>query len=489
MTNKYKDTISKIKVDEEFKQKMISDLKLEQEKMNKKESIFMKIKGILIGLVSTVAILAGSGVAYAAFGGTINGVPVIEWLGISFSDKYEEYVEFVPEEEKQVVENDRASLTLQYSLSDDGFIVLDFDLKYKDALIKELKDEHNKREEENEKYARENGEFYVREEYEDLDEDFIKPYNISFNDFYDEEYGWHDINSSYSNIIIDGQNFNIRGREAEKIGVIDKTGEFDVTKMWLLTESELDGKEEFTITLKDPVINYGEDKYEQIEGEFNVNLSKEKTLKDTTSFENDNSSFEYKRLSQKITKVTRTPLQDIIKVTTTITGATEENSYNLDNKDYINEMIDYKVYDESGNRLKAFVQDAELVYEYADGSSYTSIPGEYETNKKLDGGKIIVTTFIVVGRDSDVDTYKIKAYTRNDYLNTIMEYGSHKIDVSSKKVTSEIGKEEYKNIDFYKFLDEDEIIPVYESNYDINETDSMVSEIDDENYVDLTKEF
>ena len=93
MSNKYYETISKIEVSQEFKKKLIANLEKESEVKYKKEGMLMKVKRTIIIIISTLAVLLGSGVAYAALGGTINGVPVLEWMGIKFSDDYVDYVE------------------------------------------------------------------------------------------------------------------------------------------------------------------------------------------------------------------------------------------------------------------------------------------------------------------------------------------------------------------------------------------------------------
>ena len=66
MSNKYYETISKIEVSQEFKKKLIANLEKESEVKYKKEGMLMKVKRTIIIIISTLAVLLGSGVAYAA---------------------------------------------------------------------------------------------------------------------------------------------------------------------------------------------------------------------------------------------------------------------------------------------------------------------------------------------------------------------------------------------------------------------------------------
>ena len=76
MHNKYCETISKIKIDEQFKEKLILNLEQESKeikaeangtKYQKKEGIVIKIKRIVIAVISTLAVLISGGAVYATY--------------------------------------------------------------------------------------------------------------------------------------------------------------------------------------------------------------------------------------------------------------------------------------------------------------------------------------------------------------------------------------------------------------------------------------
>ena len=62
-----------------------------------KNNIKYYIKRVIIIIISILSTLIGSFGVYAATGGKIEGIPVLDWLGNKFSEQYEEY--------KQPVEN------------------------------------------------------------------------------------------------------------------------------------------------------------------------------------------------------------------------------------------------------------------------------------------------------------------------------------------------------------------------------------------------
>ena len=69
MSNKYYDVMSKVKVDKQFKEKLIFNLEQKNQMMNrekegekyKKEGGFMKIKRVIITVISILTIFVSSG--------------------------------------------------------------------------------------------------------------------------------------------------------------------------------------------------------------------------------------------------------------------------------------------------------------------------------------------------------------------------------------------------------------------------------------------
>ena len=85
-----------------------------------------KVKRAITTIVTIIAILAGSITVYAAMGGEIGGKPVIEWLGLKFSDEYENYKIDI---ENQEIGNNETKIELVSTVCDDGYTILEFDVK------------------------------------------------------------------------------------------------------------------------------------------------------------------------------------------------------------------------------------------------------------------------------------------------------------------------------------------------------------------------
>ena len=84
------------------------------------------LKKLITVVVSLMIVLVGSVSVYAAFGGTIAGKPIMEWIGIKFSDEYDNYKENVV---KQEITYNETKVDLISTVCDDAFTILEFDVK------------------------------------------------------------------------------------------------------------------------------------------------------------------------------------------------------------------------------------------------------------------------------------------------------------------------------------------------------------------------
>ena len=84
------------------------------------------MRKIFTVMASMIIVLIGSVSVYAAFGGTIEGKLIFEWIGIKFSDEYEDYKVKV---EGQEITYDQTKIDLVSTVGDEGFTILEFDIK------------------------------------------------------------------------------------------------------------------------------------------------------------------------------------------------------------------------------------------------------------------------------------------------------------------------------------------------------------------------
>lgn len=333
---------------------------------------------------------------YAVCGGTIEGKPVLEWLGIKFSGEYENYKVSV---EGQEIRNNETSIKLANTVCDEGFTVLEFDVKLSDSDKEKLN----------------LGEKMLTEEYmntppEELSltldekEEFIKEFGdqlideiyLSFNTkFITDETGTYLDNINNYDITIDGEYFWLRPRAAQSMTKISNN-EYKVYQLYFLTDKELGDKKEFTISLKNAVIlaNYtqfgSEETYIPLDGEFNVSVSKEKALENTKITESIE-EIKHNDMTKKVDKIIDTPLQTIVKISTVYE--------NVDYKKLSNEIIDkveYNASDENGVILGTYSYETKRLITYSDGRQEEWNPGEIEASGDFENAKMELTEYIII---------------------------------------------------------------------------------------------
>ena len=409
MSNKYYETISKIEVSQEFKKKLIANLEKESEVKYKKEGMLMKVKRTIIIIISTLAVLLGSGVAYAALGGTINGVPVLEWMGIKFSDDYVDYVEPI---ENQILENDEAKVTLESTVCDEGFTILQFRVNISEKVIEKHKED---------------------------DSDFIVNLNcLSFNDpvYYTDGHQETRLNGSNYNLIIDGEEMWVRGSTAQSMERLSDT-EYLVYQMYFLTERHIGDKKEFEITLNDVALGIGED-WIEIDGSFNVKLSKERASNDTKIITPEtNTTLKYKKMEKSIEKIYITPLQNIVKLKTVYKDVDlDDLTYSLDD-DYVG-TIDYLAFNQNENNISAYSTETERKITYEDGTVEESEPGEFEfEGDEFEHATYEIIEYIAIEQNEEINQIDIKAYERLDTDESIKNIMEYKIDLNTNKIEAE----------------------------------------------------
>ena len=409
MSNKYYETISKIEVSQEFKKKLIANLEKESEVKYKKEGMLMKVKRTIIIIISTLAVLLGSGVAYAALGGTINGVPVLEWMGIKFSDDYVDYVEPI---ENQILENDEAKVTLESTVCDEGFTILQFRVNISEKVIEKHKED---------------------------DSDFIVNLNcLSFNDpvYYTDGHQETRLNGSNYNLIIDGEEMWVRGSTAQSMERLSDT-EYLVYQMYFLTEQHIGDKKEFEITLNDVALGIGED-WIEIDGSFNVKLSKERASNDTKIITPEtNTTLKYKKMEKSIEKIYITPLQNIVKLKTVYKDVDlDDLTYSLDD-DYVG-TIDYLAFNQNENNISAYSTETERKITYEDGTVEESEPGEFEfEGDEFEHATYEIIEYIAIEQNEEINQIDIKAYERLDTDESIKNIMEYKIDLNTNKIEAE----------------------------------------------------
>ena len=328
MSNKYQRAIAEIKASDELKEKI--KMKLEQEHLKnvKKEGCIMKLKRGLIAISATLVTLVCSGAVYASVGGTINGIPVVEWLGIKFSPNYANY----EQAQNQFIENEYAKIELQSTICDDGFAILKFNLKIKDR--KKIREQI----------------FFGDWTEEEMDERL--GYMLRFNDILpsgkDGDRNYTTITNN-NNLIINGKKHYING-SAQSINENILNEEYTIYQMWFLTDDKLKNKDKFTIELNNVALDVN-GLYFKFKDSFKIELSKSKARKDTTQIKTNSEKILYKTMQKTLEEVKITPLQNIVKISTSMTGGVYDGVYYRVNDEQLREF-EYVVTDQNGKEYR-----------------------------------------------------------------------------------------------------------------------------------------
>ena len=377
------------------------------------------LKKVLTIVASLIVILLGSIGVYAVIGEKITGKPIIEWLGIKFPDEYADYRQEVT---GQDLSNQETTVSLTGTVCDEGFTILEFDVTLSDEDKEKLKlgekiltDEYMNTPAE-ELGITEEDKQYVIEDYEGKTIDSIE---LSLNNkLITDETGTYLESLNNFTIIIDGEEYWIRPRAAQTATKISDN-QYKIYQLYFLTDKELGDKKEFTISLQDIVLEASDTQYgsEQvfipIDGEFNVSVSKEKTLENTNIFEPDCDDIKYKNFTGKIERVIDTPLQTIIKVSYNYEDISLQTLSQSWREDFV-DILEYNAYDESGESLEILSYEVERKITYADGTTEEWAVGDIGTYLSFYNAEMDITEYLVIEKRENNSKVKVEVREQSD---------------------------------------------------------------------------
>ena len=361
-----------------------------------KNSKINYLKRIITAFISTIVALLGSVTVYAAFGGTIGGRPVFEWAAnIRFSDQYEEYK---VEIEGEHITHNKTTMELISTLCDDSYVLLEFDVKLS----------------EEDKHLMKLGENYITEkDFENLEQMEDEKMKQRLFKHYTEYK--NDINTFYAEF----QDVFINDKEVwlKKLQTVSKISEneYKLYHIFFIADQNWNGKKELKLTLKNCFINtdtirlkgeYGNYKFHYdtegsgenfyMDGEINVDVSKEKALENTKIIVPERTvESNYKNLTKTVEKIEITPMQIIIKVSTKIENVNANNFTNLLN-------MGNNVYDENGEEITSF--NCTLVNKFMHNGKEISEGDLYD----IKGNSTMhISEIIIIEKDESITEFNI----------------------------------------------------------------------------------
>lgn len=418
---------------------------LRNKKSKRKTNLFRKI---LTAMASLLTFLLGSISVYAVFGGTIAGKPVADFFGIKFSEKYDEYV--VPIENQQIA-YDETKIDLVSSMCDKGFTVLKFKvyLSEKDREYLRLdenvftEDELQKKLESNNKSIEESKNNWARmrkynSKYTDeyVNQKIERFANILNHDYENEKASVNTVflalnikNYDYTNrlVIIDDKEIYVSFSTQTVKKISDY--EYDISQIYFLTDKELGDKVEFKMDFKDMALTNQTDMSKipyldnemgvasttpnnsrkiELDGTFSAILSKEKALEDSREIKVDDKTINYERLSAKINQVTVTPMQVIIELDVNLNNISMQtlSGYGRMSENSV-EYRGMNIYDKDGKKIDCGGREIKRVIQYSDGTIEEWAPGDIGTYKDFKNAKLQLTEYVYFPTNDNLDNLKL----------------------------------------------------------------------------------
>lgn len=461
------------KVDKKIKRKFQEDNYIPETTKNVINNILRQNRNVIINvksnktnilrklitiMASVIVVFIGSISVYAAFGGTISGKPVFEWIGIKFSDQYEDYK--VDVEGQEVIYNE-TKIELSSTVCDDGFAIFEFDVKLSkedkeylrigESLVteQELKEAEQEALKEEQEESGGFQDYTARGNYESLlqGRELINTINMIVND---------DLlgpNYAKYNIIIDGEGYYTKSTQT-----VTKISDYEykVYQLYFLTDEITKDKTDFSVTLRLNALENTADKsgYKKLEnssgmylantennkrridmtGEFVVEISKDKALENTEVIKPNCENVKYRNMTKTIEDVRITPLQIIVKVKTNRDNVSLQCLSSTRDKDYIG-VTDFKVYDDLGNELESLKYETKRTITYSNGKVEEWAPGDIGTYKSFYNAKMELIEYIIIEKKDNVNGIKIVPtvrklnFTNEDTTEETIELNAFEIDL------------------------------------------------------------
>ena len=144
----------------------------------------------------------------------------------------------------------------------------------------------------------------------------------------------------------------------------------------------------------------------ELNGEFNIEVSKNKAVENTKVIKPESDQATYKHMTKKVEEIRITPLQIIAKVTTHIDNVSSNSLSSNRNKDYIG-ITDFRVYDNLGDELMSHNFEVKRTITYANGEVEEWSPGDIETYKSFYNAKMDLVEYLIIEKKEDMSSINI----------------------------------------------------------------------------------
>jgi len=172
----------------------------------------------------------------------------------------------------------------------------------------------------------------------------------------------------------------------------------------------------------------------ELNGEFNVEVSKNKAVENTKVINPNSGKSTYKHMTKEIEEIRITPLQIIAKITTHIDNVSLQSLSSIMNKNHIG-TTDFNVYDNLGNKLGAHHFEVKRTITYANGKVEEWSPGDIGTFKSFYNAQMDLVEYLIIEKKDNVNNIKIvptvqeKNYVEGNYSNSVKELDVLEVEI------------------------------------------------------------
>lgn len=363
--------------------------------------------------------------------------PTNNFLGISFSDEYENYVQKYDEINESLGQDsspfEKTDVKLISSMCSEGFVSIEFEIDLTESDRELLRLDKKAMTDKDFEHFKNSWEGATEEEKDKKIEKLKKELGINTvkilpnarkmkmsetQEVYDNNIG---------HIIIDGKEYYEYGNSTtNKLNDY----QYQVFLMYFIPEEIINDKMEYTISIDNFVITNGVDlskikkvegksvyftnggdnqKYIETDKKFDIKMSREKSLENSKIITNINSAITHKAMSKKVDKITVGPTQTIIKLSTEYKNLSLEalsSAFFIEN--HVSTISEYDIFDQDGNKIDYWKGEVKRTVTYSDGQKEEWSPGDIGTWKNFYNAKMNLEEYIVFGTNPNINKIIIK---------------------------------------------------------------------------------
>lgn len=375
-------------------------------------------------MASLILVLFSCLSVYAAFGGTINGENIFEWIGIKISNQqFNEYKENIGE---QIFSNDGTNVTLVSTFYDGDLVILEFNIILSEKDKNYLKIGQNVVTEEyinddsiesgidgiidGKKLTSQETKKIQAEQHENETIDKIW-FSINNKEVIDKNGNLY-IEGTYNNnyITINDKEYYLRHNAKQ---IVDKVSDYEykVFQTYFLPQENYQNVDNLKLKMNNFEIisdktQLGDtQKRIHLLDNYEVELKKNDSIKNIDNLNITNSVSNNKKISQEIDYIATSPIQTTIKISTQLDNVDYDDLVDSNNKNYIGQLY-YEVYDEKNNLLSSYKVETKRELTHSDGNTEEWEIDAVTPSKYFENAKLELTQYLICEKSSGNLTIK-----------------------------------------------------------------------------------